>query len=219
MRFRVSHLHVDPGGTEDIQLAFRSNGVGRAGRLLLWLQAFASPCNCSRMAVISGRAGGEDSYSSSHVSFNNAHNESENPAVGRSGRFPLRSFCMTAASGLTCSKGRRPVTTYRGSEVLQQGTEGNGLIRTSRMVIPRAYVSMLFEGNFFRNHLLYPYLSGSRISGAIHRIVPPTLWLLSPSTEIVSTMIAVSPKSAKQARHSELMRTLACVSASSVNVA
>ena len=91
-------------------------------------------------------------------------------------------------------------------------------MRTSRVVIPRAYMSVLFDGNFLRARLVYPYLSGSRISGAIHRIVPLSSWLLGPSSEVESSMIAASPKSAKQARRSELMRTLACISTSPVNM-
>ena len=85
-------------------------------------------------------------------------------------------------------------------------------MRTSRIVIPRAYMSVLFDGNLLQVHLVYPYLSGSRTSGAIHRIVPPALWLLGLSTELVSPIIAVSLKSAKQARCSELTRMLACTS-------
>ena len=127
---------------------------------------------------------------------------------------------MTAASGLVCSKGRRPVTTYRGRVRLRDRRSGSGeFIRASRIVIPRAYVSVLFDGNFFRDFLVYPYVSGSRTSGAIHRIVPPALWLLLPSTEVTSSMIAASPKSARHARHSELMRILACVLTSPVNAA
>ena len=100
---------------EDIQLAFRSIGSG-ASSLPVWFQVSASSRNCSRMAVISGRAGGEDLCSSSHISFNNAHNGSENPTVGRSGRVPLRTFRITATSRSVCSKGWQPVTTYRENE-------------------------------------------------------------------------------------------------------
>jgi len=126
---------------------------------------------------------------------------------------------MTAASGFVCSKGLRPVTTYRGKLMLCERKRRNSVpIRASRMVIPRAYMSVFFDGSFFRARLTYPYLSGSRISGAIHRIVPPALWLLGPSTELASSMIAASPKSAKQARHSEFIRMLACRSSSPVNL-
>ena len=86
----------------------------------------------------------------------------------------------------------------------------NEFVRASKIVIPRAYTSVLFDGNFLRARLMYPYFSGSRISGAIHRVVPPALWLLGPSTELVSSLISVSPKSARQARHSELTRMFAC---------
>ena len=165
-----------------------------------------------------GRVGGEDSCSSSHVLANNAHNGSENPTAGRSGRLPLRTFCMTAASGLVYSKGRRPVTTYMGRVSFLRSRSG-GPAPTSRMVIPRAYVSVLFDGNFVLHRLVYPYLSGSRISGAIHRVVPPARWLLGPSTKDVSSMIAASPKSAKQAQRSELMRIFACMPTSPVNAA
>jgi len=85
-------------------------------------------------------------------------------------------------------------------------------MRTSRIVIPRAYISVLFDGNLFRDRLVYPNLSGSRISGAIHRVVPPVLWPLGPSPELASSIIAANPKSARQARRSELMRMLACIS-------
>ena len=198
---------------ENIQLAFRSIGIVGESSLLVGLQSSASSCSCSIMLAISGRADGEsgDSNSSTQVWINNIHNASENPTVGRSGRFPLKTFCMTAASGLACSKGLRPVTTYRGKVTLRYRTSRSGeLIRASRIVIPRAYMSVLFDGSFLRARLTYPYLSGSRISGAIHRIVPPVLWPLAPSTELASSMIAASPKSARQARHSEFIRMLAC---------
>ena len=127
---------------------------------------------------------------------------------------------MTAASRSTYSKGRRPVTTYRGKARFCGGRGRScELIHTSRMVIPRAYMSVLFDGNFPLDRLIYPYLSGSRISGAIHRSVPPALRVLGPSTGLVSSKILVSPKSARQARDSELMRTLACISTSPVNKA
>ena len=91
-------------------------------------------------------------------------------------------------------------------------------MRTSRMVIPRAYMSMHFDGNFLQAFLIYPYLSGSRISGAIQRIVPPALWVGGPSMELASSTIAECPKSTKQARYLELIRMLACRSSSQVNV-
>jgi len=126
---------------------------------------------------------------------------------------------MTAASGFVCSKGLRPVTTYRGKLMLcERNRRSGGPVRASRMVIPRAYMSVLFDGSFFRARLTYPYISGSRISGAIHRIVPPALWLLGPSMELASSMIAANPKSARQARHSEFIRMLACRSSSAVNL-
>ena len=78
-------------------------------------------------------------------------------------------------------------------------------------------MSVHFDGNFLRAFLIYPYLSGSRISGAIQRIVPPALWVGGPSIELASSTIAASPKSAKQARHLELIRILACRSPSQVN--
>lgn len=165
--------------------------------------------------MISGRTDDEsgDSNSSSHVWVNRIHSASENHTVGRSGRVPLSTFCMTAASGLVCSKGLRPVTTYKRKATLRERSSRNGEpIHTSRIVIPRAYMSVLFDGNFLRARLTYPNLSGSRISGAIHRVVPPALWPLAPSPELASSMIAASPKSAKQARRSELIRILACSS-------
>ena len=161
---------------EDIQLAWRSIGAGEAGRLLVGLQVFTSSCSCLRISVILGRVGRVDSCSSSHVLVNNTHNGSENPTVGRSGRFPLKTSRMTAGSGLVCSKGRRPVTTCRGTIRLYDRESRSGeLVHTSRIVIPRAYISVLFDGSFFRDFLVYPYASGSRTSGAIHRIVPPAL--------------------------------------------
>jgi len=163
---------------ENIQLAFRSIGIAGASSLLVGFQLSASSCSRSIMLAISGRTDGEsgDSNSSSQVSINSAHNPSENPTIGLSGRVPLRTFCMTAASGLACSKGLRPVTTYRGKVLLRDRSSSSGEpIRASRIVIPRAYISVLFDGNFLRARLTYPYLSGSRISGAIHRIVPPAL--------------------------------------------
>ena len=207
------HEHSS-GEAEHVPLICRSIGAGGADRLLVGLQLPASSCSRSRMLVVSGRADGESvaSYSSSHVRANNAHNASENPTVGRSGRFPLTTFEMTAASGLVCSKGLRPVITCRSNLCYcNRNNRGNGVVRASRIVIPRAYISVLFDGNFLRARLTYPYFSGSNISGAIHRVVPPALWLLGPSIELTSSMIAASPKSAKQARHSELMRMFACV--------
>ena len=164
------------------------------------------------MLAISGRADGEseDSNSSTQVWINNVHNASENPNVGRSGRFPLRIFCITAASELACSKGLRPVTTCRGEVMSRDRSSRSGEPRlASRIVIPKAYMSVLFDGSFLRTRLTYPDLSGSRMSGAIHRIVPPVLWPLAPSTEL-SSMIATSPKSARQAWNSEFIRMLAC---------
>ena len=158
----------------DIQLAFRSC-IGGASSLPPGLQISASYCNCSRIVAISGRVGGDDSRSSSHVWANRSHSGSENPTVGRKGRFPVRTFCITAASRSTCSKGRRPVATYRGKMRLSDRRRSGELMPTSRMVIPRAYISVLFDGNLLRDRLVYPNLSGSRISGAIHRVVPPVL--------------------------------------------
>jgi hypothetical protein len=95
--------------------------------------------------------------------------------------------------------------------MLRDGSSrSDGFVRASRIVIPRAYISVPFDGNFLRARLTYPYFSGFRISGAIHRVVPPAL-LPGPSRELVSSVIAASPKSAKQARQSELMRIFAFV--------
>ena len=87
------------------------------------------------------------------------------------------------------------------SKLCDKGSKSSEIARASRIVIPRAYISVLFDGNFLRARLIYPYLSGSRISGAIQRIVPATLSTLGPSTELASSLIATRPKSAKQARH------------------
>lgn len=78
------------------------------------------------MSVILGRTDDEsaDSNSSSQVWVNSVHRASENPTVGRSGLIPSRTFRMTAASGLACSKGLRPVTTYRGKEALRDKAGG-----------------------------------------------------------------------------------------------
>ena len=150
-----------------------------------------------------------DSNSSSHVWVNNVHNASENPTVGRLGRVPLKTFLTTTSSLLVSSKGFRPVTTYGWKFTSRDGS--SEVARTSRTVIPSAYMSVLFDGSFLRACLTNPYFPGSRISGAIHRIVPPALWPLGPSMEFVSA-IAASPKSAKQARHSELTRMFAWIS-------
>jgi len=69
----------------------------------------------------------------------------------------------------------------------------------------------------FQGRSASPYISWSIISGATHRVVPPALWLLGPSARVVLSTIVASPKSAKQARHSELMRIFACRPTSSVN--
>lgn len=97
-----------------IPLGFRSICTGRASIPLVGLQAFSSHCSCSRMPAIFGRAGGKlvDSYSSNHVWVNGIHNASENPAVGRSGRTPLKTFFTTTSSLLVFSKGFWPVMTY-----------------------------------------------------------------------------------------------------------
>jgi len=39
-------------------------------------------------------------------------------------------------------------------------------MRTSRIVIPRVYISVLIDGNLLRNRLVYPNPLGFRISGA-----------------------------------------------------
>ena len=98
---------------EDLPLGFRSIDVGGASSRLFGSQFLSSSCNCSRMLIISGRAAGgsDDSSCSRHDWINSAHNASENPIVGRSGRIPFKTFCMTAASGLVYSKGLRPVIT------------------------------------------------------------------------------------------------------------
>ena len=159
--------------SRDIQLAFRSICIGGASNRFVELQVCASYCNCPRISVISGRVGGDGSRTSSHVWTNITHNGSENPTVGREGRFPVRTLYLTASSRPTCSKGRRPVATYRGKMRLPDRRRSGELMPTSRMVIPRAYISVLFDGNILRDRLVYPNLSGSRISGAIHRVVPP----------------------------------------------
>lgn len=164
------------------------------------------------MSVISGRTDGdsEDSNTSSHVRISSSHNASENPAVGLSGRIPLKTFCMTAVSRLMCSKGIWPVATCRGKLTLgDRNKRGCEPIRSSRTVIPRAYMSVPFDGSFPSAFLTYPYLSGSRISGAIQRIVPPAFCAGGPSTEFASSTIAARPKSARQARRSELIRIFA----------
>ena len=75
-------------------------------------------------------------------------------------------------------------------------------------------MSVHFDGSFLRAFLTYPYLSGSRISGAIQRIVPPALWVGGPSIELASSTIAECPKSVKHAWGLELIRILACRSLS-----
>ena len=90
-------------------------------------------------------------------------------------------------------------------------------MRTSRIVIPRAYISVLFDGNSSRDHFVSPYLAGSRISGAIHRTASLVRRLLDHSTGVVSSTIAASPKSSKRARHSESIRMLTCISTPLVN--
>ena len=189
-------------------LAFCSIWIAEVGRPFLGLQPSSSSRSCSRTLAVFGRTDGKSvgSNSSSHVWVNNVHNASENPTAGLSGRSPSKTLFTTASSLLVFSKGFRPVITYEGEVTLC--SRGGEAIRASRIVIPRAYTSVLFDGSFLRARLTYPYRSGSMISGAIHRIVPPALWLLDPSRELASA-IAASPKSAKQARHSELMRTLA----------
>ena len=111
-----SHTRATSGGAEDIPLNFRPIIAGGASCLLARLQFSASLSSCSRMSVVFGRADGEsvDSNSSCHIWVNNVHNSSENPTAGRSGRVPFTTFEMTAASGLVCSKGLRPVITWGG---------------------------------------------------------------------------------------------------------
>jgi len=142
-------------GEEDLQLAFRSIEICGESNLLVGVQFFASSCNCSRIPAIFGRADdSEDSNSSTHIWSNNTHSGSVNPTVGLSGRCPLRTFWITAASGLVCSKGRRPETTY-GEKVRlhDESSRNGGSICTSRTVIPKAYMSVLFDGNFLRARL------------------------------------------------------------------
>jgi len=120
---RVSYPCVSSGETKNIQLLFRSTGIAGASSPLVGFQFFASSRSCSMILVISGRTDSEsaDSNSSSHVCISNAHSASENPTMGRSGRIPRRTLWMTATSGLVCSKGLRPVTTYRGRLMLCEG--------------------------------------------------------------------------------------------------
>ena len=109
----VNRARANCEEAEDIQLVSGSVGIIGDSNLLVGLQFSTSSCSCPIMSVILGRTDGEseDSNSSSHICINSVHNTSENPTVGRSGRVPLRTFCMTAASGLVCSNGLRPVTT------------------------------------------------------------------------------------------------------------
>ena len=219
LRYQVSHRSKF-WGAADIPLDLRSIALWGVKGLLVGLQLSASSCSSSRMSEIFGRADGESeaSNSSSHVLANNVHNASENPTEGRSGRIPPKTFWMTAASGLVRSNGLRRVTTCKVKSRSREkvaGAMSPYAVRTSRIVIPSAYISVLFEGSFLRARLTYPYFSGSNISGAIHRIVPPVLLLLAPSIESVSSMITVFPKSARQARRSELMRISAWISSSS----
>ena len=105
-----------------------------------------------------------DSNSSNHIWAINIHNASENPAIGRSGRIPSKTFGMIAASRLIYSKGLWPVITCGGNVRHVEEATGNRFARASRIVIPKAYISVLLDGNFFRACLIYPYFSGSRIS-------------------------------------------------------
>ena len=55
---------------------------------------------------------------------------------------------MTSASGLY-SKGGRPVTTCKVKvRFHDRKTRSGQLVRASRIVIPSAYMSALFDGNF-----------------------------------------------------------------------
>ena len=96
-------------------MTVRSIEGGGARYLFVGPHFPASSCSRSRILVVFGRADGEsvDSNSSDHIWVNNVHNPFENPTAGRSGRTPPTTFVMTAASELACSKGLRPVITYR----------------------------------------------------------------------------------------------------------
>ena len=171
-------MRVGRGATGDIRLASSSTGTGGSGRSSAELQLFSSSCSRSRTWAMLVRAecGSEDSGTSAHDRVNNAHNASENPTGGRSGRSPLNTFLTTRSSPWVCSKGFLPVTTCkRKYKFYNRRNRRSEAKRTSRIVIPSAYMSVLFDGNFLRACPTYPYLSGSRISGAIHRIVPPAL--------------------------------------------
>ena len=151
-----SHTREFCGGTDDIQL-LRSIEICEGSEefdLLTGLPSVqpssASPRSCSATPVIAGRTDGEskDSNSSCHIWINNVHNTSENPTVGRSGRVPSRTSCTTSISRTVFLKGSRPVTTYRGKMRSHDSGRSGEPIRASRIVIPKAYISVLFDGNF-----------------------------------------------------------------------
>jgi len=114
------HSHND--GIKPVDPTDSSRTLYDSAEPLIGLQFLVSSFSRSIISVIFGRLGdSEVSNSSAHVWSNNAHNESENPSVGRSGRSPPRTFRMIAAAGLVCSKGRRPETTYGGKVRLHGG--------------------------------------------------------------------------------------------------
>ena len=76
------HSHND--GIKPVDPMDSSGTLYDSVESLIGLQFFVSSCSRSVASVVPGRPGdSEVSNSSAHVWSNNAHNESENPSVGR----------------------------------------------------------------------------------------------------------------------------------------
>lgn len=149
-----SHV-ASNGKMENIRLGFWFVANGKATGLLAGFQTPPSSCSCTRMLVMSGRVddGSEDSNSSFHVWTNNAHSASENPTAGRSGRVPLKIFCMTATSGLIYSKGLRPVITCRGKSRLHDKCSRAVILYMLRVSSSQGHICPSFWTATFSGHV------------------------------------------------------------------
>jgi hypothetical protein len=143
--------------------------------------------SCVRIKMIGGRFDSRCSYSSDQLSCSRSHSPPENPACGFSGRTLANTFFATLPSE-DFPNGGSPVSTCRG-EVIEFLGESWRSPLTSRIVIASAYISVDFEGSFGKLFFVNPNLSGSIISGALHRMESPISLILSSRSSPVGGFV------------------------------
>jgi hypothetical protein len=163
----------------------------------------------SEIVGMDGRVGGLDPYSGSQTFNRIFHKRSENPEGGRLGFFPPNTATITLTSLWRLLYGRVPVNTCQRYDIYISSNFCG--IHTSSMVIPSAYTSVLLDGNCLCPSPRNSKRSGCSISGAIHLVVPfgPRPPVADPEPD--SSMIVVSPKSARRAQYVGSIRMFALV--------